>query len=253
MQLKGQIAIVTGGGSGIGEATAKLFCQEGAKVIIADVDEDSAMQVANAIKDGGGTALAYCVDVSDVKGVKEMIDQIISRWGRLDILVNNAGIGIAAKLAETTLEDWERVMRVNVNSTFLCCKYAIPHMLQQGGGVIVNVASVAGIVGIANRAVYVASKFAIVGLTKSIAADYAEYNIRCNVVCPGTVESPWISKILASDPDQETTRKKLEARQLIKRMGTPEEIAYAILYLASPQASYVHGSAMIIDGGWTAV
>jgi NAD(P)-dependent dehydrogenase (short-subunit alcohol dehydrogenase family) len=117
----------------------------------------------------------------------------------------------------------------------------------------VNVASAAGIVGVPNRAVYVASKFAIVGITKSIAADYAEYNIRCNVVCPGTVESPWISKILAADPDQETARKKLEARQLIKRMGTPEEIAYAILFLASPQAAFVHGSAMIIDGGWTAV
>lgn len=253
MQLKDQTAIITGAGSGIGEATALLFAREHAKVIIADADRDSANRVAGAVEERKGTAFPYQVDVSNEQNVKAMIEETVNMWGRIDILVSNAGIGIAAEIVKTSLKDWERVMAVNVTGTFLCCKFVIPVMLNQGGGIIVNTASVGGIVGLVNRAVYTASKFAIIGITKSIAADYAERNIRCNAVCPGTIDSPWIEKILASAPDKAVKRKQMENRQLIKRMGTPAEIAHAILFLASPQSSFIHGSAMLVDGGMTAV
>ena len=202
MQLKDQTAIITGAGSGIGEATALLFAREHAKVIIADADRDSANRVAGAVEERKGTAFPYQVDVSNEQNVKAMIEETVNLWGRIDILVNNAGIGIAAEIVKTSLKDWERVMAVNVTGTFLCCKFAIPVMLNQGGG---------------------------------------------------TIDSPWIEKILASAPDKAVKRKQMENRQLIKRMGTPAEIAHAILFLASPQSSFIHGSAMLVDGGMTAV
>jgi 2-keto-3-deoxy-L-fuconate dehydrogenase len=177
---------------------------------------------------------------------------VIARFGRIDILCNNAGIGVAATVVDTTEEDWDRVINVDLKGVFLGCKYVIPHMLRQGGGVIVNTASVAGMVGVLNRAAYCAAKAGVIGLTKSIAVDFVTKGIRANCVCPGTVETPWIDKILAQQPDPVAERQRMIERQPMGRMGKPEEIAAAALYLASDEAAFVTGTELVIDGGLTA-
>ncbi|MDQ0338282.1 NAD(P)-dependent dehydrogenase (short-subunit alcohol dehydrogenase family) [Caldalkalibacillus uzonensis] len=249
MKLSDKVSVVTGAGSGIGQAIAVRFAQEGAHVVIADANLEAAEQTYALIKDTSPQSKAYQVDVAQEKQIERLISWTKSQFGRIDILVNNAGIGVAAPVAETTVEDWDRVMAVNARGVFLGCKFVVPIMEEQGKGVIVNIASVAGEVGVYNRAVYCASKGAVIALTKSVAIDYAEKGIRAVAVSPGTVESPWIGKILSNNPDPESARKAMEARQPIGRMGTPEEIANAVCFLASDEASFVTGSNMIVDGG----
>ena len=246
-KLDGRTALITGAGSGIGEAMARLFAQEGARVVLSDVDGAAVSAVAAQV---GG--LAVRTDVSRAAEVRAMIDFALDRHGRLDVLCNNAGIGVAAVCHETSEEDWERVMAVDLTGVFLGCKYAIPHMLAQGGGVICNTASAAGQVGVLNRAAYCAAKAGVLGLTKSIAIDYAERGIRCNALVPATVESPWIEKIVAQQPDPAAQRKLMAARQPIGRMGRPDEIARAALYLCSDDSAFVTGTGLVIDGGFLA-
>ena len=196
--------------------------------------------------------LGLGIDVSVAAEARAMVARVLKRFGQLDVLCNHAGIGIAAVCHETSEEDWDRVMAVDLRGVFLGCKYAIPHMLERQTGVICNTSSVAGQVGVLNRAAYCAAKAGVLGLTKSIAIDYAERGIRCNALLPGTVDSPWIGKIVAQQRDPEAQRALMAARQPIGRMGYPEEIAQAALYLCSDDSRYVTGTGLVIDGGLTA-
>jgi meso-butanediol dehydrogenase/(S,S)-butanediol dehydrogenase/diacetyl reductase len=252
MRLKDKIAIVTGGGSGIGHQTSRLFAAEGATVIVADRNEANAEKVAAEITSEGGRAIPRTVDVTKAAEIEALINGTAARHGRLDILVNNAGYGIAGTVVNTTEEDWDALMAVNVKGVFLGCKYAIPIMEKQGGGAIVNTASTVSRVGIPNRAAYVASKGAVGTLTKAMALDHVGSNIRINAVAPGTIESPYFDEIFRKSNDAKALRAQLEARQPMNRLGKPVEIANAILFLASDEASFCTGTILFVDGGWTA-
>jgi meso-butanediol dehydrogenase / (S,S)-butanediol dehydrogenase / diacetyl reductase len=249
MRLKNKIALITGGASGIGRATAKLFAAEGATVVIADKNAAAVQAVAEEI---GGKTLAVTADVSKSADVQAMIAVTIAKHGRLDILFNNAGYGITGSVVETSEEDWDALMSVNLRGVFLGCKYAIPHMIKQGGGAIVSTASTTSVAGIKDRAAYVTSKGAVAAMTRAMALDHVHQNIRINCVAPGTVESPYFDKILAASPDPKSARHALEVRQPMMRLGQPEEIAKAVLFLASDEASFCTGSTLFADGGWTA-
>jgi NAD(P)-dependent dehydrogenase (short-subunit alcohol dehydrogenase family) len=251
MRLAGKIAVVTGSASGIGHETAKLFAAEGAHVVVADRDADAAAKVALELAADGAAAEAVAVDVSQEDQVKALLDGVKSRHGRLDILVNNAGYGFAGTVADTSVEDWDALFAVNVRGVFLGCKHAVPIFAAQGGGIIVNTASGGAIVGIANRAAYTASKGAVAALTRAMAIDHAEDMIRVNCVAPGTIETPYFTEIFAKSPDAAALRKGLEDRQVMGRLGRPEEIARAILFLASDDATFCTGSTLVVDGGWT--
>jgi len=240
-RFQGKSAFVTGAGSGIGEAVARALHREGARVTIADLSPDRAQAVANEI--GDERALAVVLDVRDEPAVRHALPD------DLDVLVNVAGIGSTTSAPETSLEIWEDVFAVNARGTFLTCKYAIPSMIERGGGSIVNMASVAGIVGLRNRAAYCASKGAVIAFTRALAVDHVAEGVRVNAVCPGTVDSPWVQRLVAEAGESIDV---LRARQPMGRLGRPEEIAEAVLYLASDAAVFMTGSVLTIDGGLTA-
>jgi NAD(P)-dependent dehydrogenase (short-subunit alcohol dehydrogenase family) len=244
--MNGKVAIVTGAGSGIGRATTLLFAREGARVLAVDVDGAAAQETAAL---AGDTVLAAAADVSEEGPVQELFGRCEERLGTIDVLANIAGVGSTTTAPDTPLEVWERVFAVNARGTFLCCKHAIPRMAAAGGGSIVNMASVAGLVGLRNRAAYCASKGAVVALTRALALDHVGDRVRVNCICPGTVDSPWVRRLL---DDVGEPLDALVARQPMGRLGTPEEIAAAVLYLASDAAAFMTGSAMVIDGGLTA-
>ena len=254
-RLDKKTAFVTGAGSGIGEHIARLFAQQGAHVILADIRQDAAERVAGEIRADGGSARAQQLDVADESQVKGAINRAATE-GRLDILVNNAGVSHVGNILETSLEDWEGVMRVNARGVFLCAREAVRQMLAQlpAGGVIINMSSVAATIGVERRLPYSASKGAVLALTRSIAIDFVTQGIRCNAICPGTVQTPFVEGYLARNfaGHEAEVRPQLHARQPIGRMGRPDEIAHAALYLASDEAAFVTGSVLFIDGGWTA-
>ena len=248
-RLKDKVCLITGGGSGIGRATCELFAREGAKVVVADKLLSAARVVAALI---GEAAIAIEVDVAQSASVRSMIDATIRDLGRLDVLINNAGYGIPGSVVETSEDDWDKLMTVNVNGVFFGCKYAIPVMKQQGGGVIVNTASIVANVGIRNRAAYCASKGAVAALTRAMALDHVNDNIRVNCVAPGTIDTPYFEDIIRKSERPQELRRELEARQAMTRLGRPEEIANAFLFLASDESSFSTGSMLIVDGGMTA-
>jgi NAD(P)-dependent dehydrogenase (short-subunit alcohol dehydrogenase family) len=252
MKLDQRVAVITGAGSGIGRAMALRFASAGARILAADVNGDSAAKTADEVRAAGGDAQPFTVNVVDPAQVRAMVEAARAAFGRIDILCNNAGIGSTTTVVDQDPDEWDRVMAVNVKSVYLGCKYAIPLMLEQGGGVIINTASVAGMVGIINRAAYSASKGAVIALTRQVAVDYVEHNIRVNCLCPGTVDSPWVGRLLAQSDDPGGLRSSLEARQPMGRLGTPEEVAGAALYLASDDAAFITGTGLVIDGGLTA-
>ncbi|TDR94714.1 SDR family oxidoreductase [Enterovirga rhinocerotis] len=252
MRLGGKIAVITGAGSGIGRATAALFAREGATLLLADKNAEAVEGVVADVVAAGGKASARQVDVSRSAEVKALLEAAVAAHGRLDILVNNAGYGIVGTVESTSEEDWNALLSVNVNGVFFGCKYAVPIMRAQGGGVIVNTASTTSRVGVTDRAAYVASKGAVAGLTRAVALDHVADNIRCNAVGPGTIESPYFDRMLAQSNDPAAFRHGLESRQAMNRLGKPEEIANAILFLASDESSFCTGSTMFVDGGWTA-
>ncbi len=251
-RLEGKVCVVTGGGSGIGRAVCLLFAQEGAAVVAADVNAESAERTAEAIlsQDGRGTAME--VDVSQAESVRRMVESTVEELGRIDVLVNNAGFGFAATVVETEEADWDRLMSVNLKGVYLGCKYTVPVMIRQGGGSIVNTASAAGLVGVPDRAAYCASKGGVIAMTRAMALDHVGDGIRVNCIAPGSVESPYFDDIFARAEDPAALRRQMESRHPIGRLGAPAEIAQGILYLASDDSSFVTGSALSVDGGMTA-
>ena len=248
-RLQGKVCVVTGGGSGIGRATGMLFAREGAKLVVADKDAKAAAETA---QEAGVSASAIEVDVANSQSVQDMLRQVRAKLERIDVLVNNAGYGIAGTVVQTAEADWDKLMAVNVNGVFYGCKYAIPIMREQGGGAIVNTASVVASVGIRDRAAYCASKGAVAALTRAMALDHVGDKIRVNCVAPGTIDSPYFADMLRESERAAELRRDLERRQAMNRLGLPEEIAYGILYLASDEASFVTGTMLTIDGGMTA-
>ena len=249
MRLENKIALITGAAAGIGKATAELFVREGARVVIADRDGDRAASVARAI---GDAASPFTVDVSRGAEVERMMDHTVARLSRLDVLVNNAGYGIRGNVVTTPEAEWDALMDVNLKGVFLCSKYAVPHMIAQGGGSIVNTSSTIASVGIPDRVAYVASKGGVAALTRAMALDHASDNIRVNSVAPGVIWSSYYEKMVETHEDPETFLAKLKARAPTNRWGEPHEIANAILWLASDESSFATGSSMTVDGGYTA-
>jgi NAD(P)-dependent dehydrogenase (short-subunit alcohol dehydrogenase family) len=248
VKLNGKVAIITGGGTGIGEATAKLFTDQGAKVVITGRRKEVLESVAKAILASGGKVLTVSGSVTDEAHVQSAVDQAVRTFGKLDILVNNAAIGnFGALLHEVTDQDWAQVLDTNLTGVFRFTRAAIPHMLGRGGSII-NVSSVAGMVGIAKSAAYSSTKGAMLALTRALAIDYAKEKIRCNCVCPALVDTPMAADAIA-DPKMNAM---MMAAHPIGRLGTPDDVARMLLYLASDDASWVTGSVFTIDGGWTA-
>jgi len=250
-QLSGKIAIVTGGGSGIGAAIATLFARQGARVIVLDLDGAAAAHTAAAIRTAGGAADAHACDVAHGRQVGTVVDAIVAAHQRIDILVNNAGIAHVGTLECTDEADMDRLYAVNVKGVYLCARAVVPKMVERGGGVILNMASIASLVGVPERFAYSMTKGAVLTMTMSIAVDYVKQGIRCNCICPARIHTPFVDAFVAKHYQgrEEETLRALAAYQPVGRMGRPEEVASLALYLCSDEAAFVTGQAYPIDGG----
>ena len=246
------VAVVTGAASGIGRATAVRMAYDGYQVAMMDLDAAGLTETRRQIESVGGKAHPFAMDLRDPLAVGSVTREIAVTIGAPQVLVNVAGIGVAATVLETSDEDWSRVLAVNLTGPFLTTRATLPLMLDRGSGVIVNIASVGGLVGLARQAAYCASKAGLIGLTKAIAVDHARDGIRCVAICPGTVETEWIGKILANAPDPAAVRDAMAARQLDGRMGTPDEIAAMVSFVAGQEGRFINGAALVVDGGMTA-
>lgn len=250
--LNGKVALVTGAASGIGRATALTFAREGAKLVVADMNEDGGQQTVHMITENGGEATFVQVDVTSAAQIEAMISTTVETYGRLDCSFNNAGTEGTTMVSTIDYkeEDWNRVLSINLTGVWLCMKYEITQMLKQGGGAIVNTASVAGLVGSRGAgSAYAASKHGVVGLTKTAALEYAKHNIRVNCVCPGVIRTPMMERMLTRTPELE---QQYIAAEPIGRLGMPEEIAESVVWLCSEAASFVTGHTMTVDGGMMA-
>ena len=245
-QFTNKVALVTGAASGIGRATAVAFAAEGAHVAVLDRTDEALLQTADAIRELGGEVLVISCDVSVPEQVEAAVTRTVETFGRLDIAFNNAGVeNKAAPLAEITLDEWDRILDINLRGTFLCMKYEIGQMLKQGGGVVVNTSSGAGVRGVAGGSSYAASKHAIIGMTKSAALDYAKSNIRVNAILPGNIETPMMDRFTSGD-----IQKAIDLEP-VGRLGKPEEIAEAVLWMSSDLGAFVTGASISVDGGWS--
>ena len=251
-RLAGKRTIVTGAGSGIGRAIALRLASEGARVVVSDVDDGAAGAVVGEISEMGGVAFYQKTDVTKASDVEALVGRVISEWDGLDVMVNNAGVGVAGMATTTAEREYEFVMDVCVRGTFLGMKYAIPALTESGGGSVINMSSVAALVGIPDRAVYSAAKGAILAMTRAAAIDHVGEGVRVNCVAPGTVDTPWISRITSGYDDPQEARANMQARQPHGRFVAPEEIAAMAAYLAADESASVIGACMIVDGGVTA-
>jgi NAD(P)-dependent dehydrogenase (short-subunit alcohol dehydrogenase family) len=249
LSFESKVALVTGAASGMGLATARAFAEAGAAVALADVNEDAAQSAVKDLVGTGYKAIGIRCDVADEAQVKAMVERTVSTFGRLDVAFNNAGVqSPLAETADASGEEFDRVNAINLRGVWSCMKYELIQMREQGSGAVVNCSSLGGLVGIAGRGAYHASKHGVLGLTKSAALEYASRGIRINAVCPGTIETPMVAAMLSSEPE---AMKDIMKDQPIGRLGRPEEIAAAVLWLCSPGASFVIGHALVVDGGYT--
>jgi len=248
--FSGKVAFVTGAGGGIGRATAVAFAREGASVVVADVSEKENQETARMVEEHGGRALAVRCDVTRADDIKAALDKAIQEFGRLDFAFNNAGIEPRkpAPTADYDLEEWDRIIDIDLRGVFLSMKYEIPLILKQGGGAIVNTSSGAGVIGIKGSPAYTAAKHGVIGLTRAAALDYASQNIRVNAVCPGYIDTPMMDRFTGGTPEG---RAKVISEEPIGRMGRPEEIASTVIWLCSDASGFVVGSAIVVDGGQT--
>ncbi|MGF0238058.1 SDR family oxidoreductase [Rhodococcus sp. IEGM1300] len=249
MKLQDKVALITGAGAGIGEATAKLFVSEGAKVIIADRNIEQALAVAEAL---GSQAFAVQADVSNAAEVKTMVEKAVAHFGGIDILVNNAGFGTLGTVVTVDEDTWDQVIDVNLKGVFLCSKYVIPEIVRRGGGAVVNLASTISVVGIKDRAAYVAAKGGVAALTRAMALDHALEGVRVNSVAPGVIASSYYDKMFETVEDPVAFKKGLAARSPLNKMGEPIDIANVILFLASQDSNFATGAMFTVDGGYTA-
>lgn len=248
--FENKVAFVTGAATGIGRATALAFAKSGAKVAVVDLNIEEGEHTTQLIKDAGGHALFIQCNVADKDHVRNAIGKTIAQLGGLDFAFNNAGIeGEVAPTADCTEDNWERVLSINLKGVWLCMKYQIPQMLKQGHGSIINCSSIAGLIGFPGIPAYVASKHGVLGLTKNAALEYAKSNIRVNAICPGVIQTPMIDRFTQND---EQTKAQMAASEPVGRMGQPEEVASAALWLSSDQSSFVTGHSLVVDGGWVA-
>lgn len=254
MRLKERIAVVTGGSSGIGRGIAVKFAEEGARVAVFDIREESRLEdesasTAELIKSEGGKAIFVKTDVSSSDAVNASVEKVLETYGRIDILLNCAGIFVRNNITDITDEEWQKVMGINVNGYFHTCRRVIPEMLKQGYGKIVNISSIHGILGTGAATSYCASRGAVTNLTRQLAVDYAKQGITVNAIAPGTIPVTAMCKPFADNPQY---MKEYLARTMLPRLGTPEDIAYAAVYFASPESDWVTGQCLAVDGGWTA-
>lgn len=249
MRLQGKTALITGSGSGIGKETALLFAKEGAFVIVNDLNTEAGEATVAEIEANNGEAMFIQADVTKPEEVEQMVKEIIDARGKLDVLFNNAGISGVGQLHEITPEVWKKVMDVNVNGVYNVSKAVVPYMMEQQSGSIINMSSCIAEIGLANRAVYAASKGAVLSLTKSMQVDYAKYNIRVNALMPGTIYTPFVEDYLSKDPNPEAAIAAIKSRQLGGELGKPIDVAYAAVYLASDESKFMMGTPFMIDGG----
>ena len=250
--LQNKIALVTGAGSGIGAAIAETFARVGAFVFVTDCDEKSGRETTDRLKAQKGQAEFLALDVTNEENCRRVAKTVFDSQGRMDVLVNNAGIGHVGTMMQTSGADLDRLYAVNVRGVFNVTKAFLPDMLKRKSGNIINLASIGGVVGVRDRVAYCTTKFAVAGLTKSMALDHAQDGIRVNCICPGRVETPFVAARLKEYPDPEQARREMSTTQAVGRMGRPEEIAAAALYLASDESAFVTGTEFIIDGGFSA-
>jgi NAD(P)-dependent dehydrogenase (short-subunit alcohol dehydrogenase family) len=252
MRLEGRVAVVTGGAMGIGEGIAQQFVREGAKVVIADVDEGAGRRTAEALGAGAGAVRFVRCDVSSEEQVSRLLEATISAFGALHVLVNNAAVGVYKSVTEATVEEFDRCLAVNLRGVFLGIKHATPRIKAAGGGSIVNIASVHAVQNVGGTAPYAASKGGVAALTRAAAIDLARDGVRVNAICPGWIYTPLIRGIFEGAPDPAEMKRQVERRQLLGRLGQPEEIGRAAVFLASDDSSYVTGSLLFVDSGMTA-
>ncbi len=252
MRFEDRVIILTGAASGIGKAAATLFAGEGGAVCLLDIDRKGIEKTADDILHQGGKALALACDVTDEGKVTEVVAQVLQHVGRIDVLCNNAGIELSRSLIHTEEDEWDRVLAVNLKGMFLLSKHVVPHMMDSGGGAVVNTSSISGLLGWPDSSAYCASKGGVVQLTREMAVEYGPHNIRVNCICPGTTETPMIDRLLGQESDPEGTARSIRAMHPLGRFAQPDEIARAMLFLASEEASFVTGAILPVDGGYTA-